>query len=169
MILLSQTSDEKIILSIQKFRFRPLTWLLVLFTWTGKGRVWVTIAVFLNVFGKSFFNHYFLKAFYAPLLVWMINGVLKRIYKRDRPAIANKNIVALVKQAGFSFPSSHSGSTFAFAFTLLWWQFPEAKYFFVWATIVSYSRMYLGVHYLTDIVAGILVGLVSSGIIFLIF
>lgn len=166
-----QSLDEKILLKIVSFRFRVFTWIMILFTWTGKGRFWVATAVSVNLVNhfSLVINPYFANAFYAPLLVWMINGVIKRKVARDRPPIANKLIVPLVKQGGYSFPSSHSGSTFSFFFILLWWKFPEAPWIAVWATIVSFSRMYLGVHYLSDVVAGIAVGLLSSVIVYFVF
>ncbi|MES2529124.1 MAG: phosphatase PAP2 family protein [Bdellovibrionota bacterium] len=167
-----QSLDEKILLTIQRFRFKPFTWLMILFTWTGAGKFWWSVALILN--GINYFamiiNPYALRAFFAPLLVWAINWFLKRKFKRDRPCTRRKDILALVKMPPCdSFPSSHAGSTFSFFFILLWWEFPEAQWFGVWAAIVSFSRMYLGVHYLSDILGGILVGLISSGIIYFIF
>lgn len=167
-----QETDEKLLLSIQKFRFRPMTWILILFTWTGMGKFWVATALLLNIANRYalIFNPYLLNAFFAPLLVWAISRLIKRTVKRPRPGIANKSITPVVKTPPcFSFPSAHAGSTFSFFFILMWWEFPGIHWFGIWAAIVSFSRMYLGVHYLTDIIGGILVGLLASGIIYLIF
>lgn len=167
-----QKIDETILFSIQRMRIPPLTWIMIFFTWTGMGQFWWVVALSVNLINRFrlSFPPDFLNAFYAPLLVWGINYVLKRVFKRNRPAIANNEIIPMVKTPPcFSFPSSHAGSTFAFFFILFWWDFPKAMPFGIWALIVSFSRMYLGVHYLTDILGGILVGLIASGIIYLIF
>lgn len=167
-----QATDEKIIIRIQNFRFKLLTWVLIFFTWTGMGIFWISVSLLLQVTNRyaPVFNPYLLNAFFAPLLVWMMNYFLKKKFGRTRPANTNKSILALVKvPLCDSFPSSHAGSTFSFFFILMWWQFPGAWWFGVWAAIVSFSRMYLGVHFLTDIVGGILVGLLASGVIYLIF
>lgn len=166
-----QALDEKILLTIQRHRNRVLTWILTFFTWTGTGRVWWVVALSTNLINRFrlSFPPDFLNAFYAPLLVWAINYVLKKVVKRPRPGVKNPEIIALAKAPCFSFPSSHAGSTFAFFFILFWWDFPKAMPFGIWALIVSFSRMYLGVHYLTDIIGGILIGLLASGIIYLVF
>lgn len=172
MILISQKTDEKILLAIQRWRVPPLTWTLRCFTWTGKGAFWVFVATAINVANHFVLivNPYFAKAFYAPLIVWAINWVVKRKVRRDRPPVANKNIIPLTQTPPcYSFPSSHAGSTFSFFFILVWWKFPEAVWFGCWAAVVSFSRMYLGVHYLTDVIGGILIGLIASGITYLIF
>ena len=167
-----QSLDEKLLLSIQKFRTRPVTWIMIFFTWTGMGKFWWSVSLMLNLINyfALIINPYALKAFFAPLLVWMINYVLKKKIGRHRPWRANEIIVPLAKVPTCdSFPSSHAGSTFSFFFILVWWEFPEAAWFGWWAALVSFSRMYLGVHYLTDILGGIIVGLFASGVIYLIF
>lgn len=167
-----QSLDEKIILSIQKFRIKPISLIMILFTWTGMGKFWISVSLFLNIIQQYFvaFNPYILKAFFAPLLVWGINFFLKKIVGRDRPWKANQNILPLAKVPTCdSFPSSHAGSTFSFFFVLMWWKFPEAHWFGIWAGIVSLSRMYLGMHYFTDILGGIAVGLLASGVVYFIF
>ncbi len=166
-----QELDEKFLLSIQKIRNPFLNWIFICFTWSATGGVWWVVALSVNLINRFrlSFPPDFLNAFFAPLLVWGINFVLKKLIRRPRPAAANKDIIPLAKAPCFSFPSSHAGSTFAFFFILLWWDFPKAMPFCFWALIVSFSRMYLGVHFLTDIIGGILIGLLASGIIYLVF
>ena len=92
-----QSLDEKILLTLQKFRTRPLNKIMILFTWTGKGQFWVSVALILNILHryKMEFNPYVLKAFFAPLIVWAINYFLKNLIGRDRPWKANHEILPL--------------------------------------------------------------------------
>jgi undecaprenyl-diphosphatase len=80
------------------------------------------------------------------------------------------HLLHMIKDCGgrFGFISSHASNSFGAAM-MLWLLFRnQYKYFwlmFVWAAVVSYSRIYLGVHFPSDIAAGMLCGL-SFGYIF---
>ncbi len=71
----------------------------------------------------------------------------------------------------FGFVSSHAANTFALA--MLTSGLFKNKYFtwfiFAWATIVSYSRIYLGVHYPGDIIGGALLGIFLGWVVFLLY
>ena len=71
----------------------------------------------------------------------------------------------------FGFVSSHAANTFALA--MLTSRLFKNKYFtwfiFAWATIVSYSRIYLGVHYPGDIIGGALLGIFLGWVVFLLY
>jgi undecaprenyl-diphosphatase len=89
----------------------------------------------------------------------LLNSALKRIVDRDRP-----DVVHLVEAAGTSFPSGHSAASascwLAVALVARRWS-PRTGWVIValgLACIVALSRTMLGVHYVTDVVAGLVVG-----------
>ncbi|MBR4619231.1 MAG: phosphatase PAP2 family protein [Bacilli bacterium] len=107
------------------------------------------------------------------LLVTIINMVVKNIFKRARPTI-----LPLIEQGGYSFPSGHTMATTAFYGYLIYLVYKniENKYL-KWFLIVllsmiifliGSSRIYLGVHYTSDVLAGFLLSL-SYLIIFISF
>jgi len=93
-----------------------------------------------------------------------VTMLIKSLVKRRRPFIQNLQIVPVYKATEFSFPSGHTSSSFALATSLSiaypkWYVIAPAM---LWAGSVSYSRMYLGVHYPTDVAAGAALGAGSA-------
>ncbi|MFO8236270.1 MAG: phosphatase PAP2 family protein [Bacteroidales bacterium] len=97
----------------------------------------------------------------------------KEVFERFRPS-HNPSLEGMIhhvkgyKGGKFGFVSSHAANTFAFAaFTS---QLFKNRYFswfiFCWAAIVSYSRIYLGVHYPLDILGGALLGFLLGWFVF---
>jgi undecaprenyl-diphosphatase len=86
--------------------------------------------------------------------------LIKRLGKRKRPFVKNINIVPVYIARGSSFPSGHTSATTATAMAVSraypkWYVIAPS---FLWAGSVGYSRMYLGVHYPTDVAAGAALG-----------
>ncbi len=93
-----------------------------------------------------------------------INGsVIKELVGRIRPCSTLSDVRLLIPcGAGKSFPSSHAVNTFAAAYVLFTF-YREYKYhLFTIASLVAFSRVYVGVHYPVDIIAGTLIGLIMA-------
>lgn len=98
----------------------------------------------------------------------IITTATKEIVKRPRPFIADPMIIPEGRAGSYSFPSGHSSQAFSTATSLAlicprWYVVAPA---FLWAGAVAYSRMYLGVHYPSDIAAGALFGTASAWVMF---
>ncbi|MBZ2174226.1 phosphatase PAP2 family protein [Schnuerera sp. xch1] len=90
---------------------------------------------------------------------------LKSLLSRERPynILKNLNTFGIILK-DYSFPSGHTSASFSVA-TIIVLNIPELSLFAISiAFLIGISRIYLGVHYPTDVVAGIIIG-VGSGII----
>ena len=89
-----------------------------------------------------------------------VTTALKYSIKRDRPFVTYPDIDKQTSGGSSSFPSGHTSIAFATA-TSLSMAFPKWYVIapsFVWASAVGYSRMDLGVHYPSDVLAGAIIG-----------
>lgn len=95
--------------------------------------------------------------------------VFERFRPTHNPAIADRvHTVKGYRGGDFGFVSSHASNTFALA--LFSSRLFKNNYFswfiFLWAAVVSYSRIYLGVHYPLDILGGALLGVILGIVVF---
>ena len=98
------------------------------------------------------------------------SSVIKYWLERPRPCHTLQHVHLLVGcGSGLSFPSSHAVNNFAGALILAFF-FPRAKWcFFGFAALVAFSRVYVGVHYPSDIIGGAVIGLLCAGSVLLAF
>jgi len=96
--------------------------------------------------------------------VVLCNGILKNLFRRIRPCDVNTSIQLLVARPDdFSFPSGHTAASFAAVAALM--LAGERKLWIpalVLAVFIAFSRLYLYVHYPTDILGGIVVGIFAG-------
>lgn len=127
----------------------------------NNGTIWIILAIILLIIPKT-------RKTGAVMAVSLIiealicNIILKPLVARERP-FANKDIELLIpKPKDYSFPSGHTGASFAsvgalfFSGSEIW--IPS----FILALLIAFSRLYLYVHYPTDVLAGILLGILSG-------
>lgn len=86
-------------------------------------------------------------------------SVIKDLVRRPRPFMSLADVNSLAAGKGFSFPSGHATIAFMAAFILSRY-FKKPFWLFLLASLVAVSRVYLGVHYPIDVVAGSCLGLV---------
>jgi undecaprenyl-diphosphatase len=97
------------------------------------------------------------------IATWTIEYPLKTLFRRHRPFARIVQALVIGKKPGsFSFPSGHTGSSFASAWILstIWPR--QAVAFFGVAGAVGFSRVYVGAHYPGDVASGALLGVVLS-------
>ncbi|MBD3288051.1 phosphatase PAP2 family protein [candidate division KSB1 bacterium] len=108
-----------------------------------------------------------LKALLASLSAFSlelpVSVLIKKWARRIRPFESVEGILHLIKPPDkYSFPSGHAAAAFLIA-DILSFQFPPIQVpLYSWASLVGFSRIYLGVHFPSDVVAGMILGLSAS-------
>jgi undecaprenyl-diphosphatase len=102
----------------------------------------------------------FALVFVAYFVSDTLSHILRRIFDRDRPPVANPDPEPLVHVPGDpAFPSGHASTSFACAAVLAWLTPLSPVPLFAVAALVAFSRVYMGVHYPLDAVGGAVLGL----------
>ena len=153
--------DGNILLWIQEYiRNDFLTPIFKFITSLGdEGLVWIAIAVFLLFIKKYRKVGWMVGVSLLGSLIFN-NFILKNIVARPRPYRMLEELTILIPEPGeFSFPSGHTSSSFA-AGVVLYMMLPK-KYgipAMILAFLMGISRLYVGVHYPTDVLGGMVMG-----------
>jgi len=106
-----------------------------------------------------------LKIILSLILVYALNYLFNLIFLRPRPFVDHGEIYQLAKffskTTDYSFPSYHTAAAFVFAFAVLldWRKF--GIILLVPALLIGLGRIFIGVHYPTDILGGIMTALIA--------
>lgn len=133
------------------------------------GSIWIVIACLLLI-SKKYRKIGFMSLGALILSAVFGEGILKHVVQRIRPSASIPAANLLIsKPLSYSFPSGHTTSSFAAAGVLAKYFKHYALGFFILASLIAFSRLYLYVHYPTDVLAGIILGLICSRIIIYLF
>ena len=140
-----------------------MDWLMPKITFLGEaGLIWIVILL-LFLWMKTRRKCGLKMA--VSLVIYLLLGqfILKNIFARPRPCWVNTAVEMLVKvPKDYSFPSGHSIASFAGAGALLHYSKMLGVPAMVLANLIAFSRMYLYVHFPTDVLAGAVLGTVSA-------
>jgi undecaprenyl-diphosphatase len=125
----------------------------------GDGWLWSAVGMVLLLFGGPQRFQALGAGFVATGVSQLAFFVMKRLFGRERPCATESHCWAtLLPPDRFSFPSGHTMTAFAIASSLGYW-YPDLLAGLIFCAIsVAASRVMLGLHYLSDVLAGILVG-----------
>lgn len=146
-------------------------WDFIMF-WASDKFIWIPVyALFLFILWRKYYSKIWIVMLFAALLIFLSDQIsvhlFKDVFQRLRPCNdpALEGMVHLVNGkcgGSFGFYSSHASNIFAiavFVISLLGKKNPwMLLLILIWAGLIAYSRIYLGVHYPGDVIAGAMVG-----------
>ncbi|MEW8957154.1 phosphatase PAP2 family protein [Clostridium sp.] len=164
MIQIIESLDNAILLFINDILSNPvLDKVMVFITSLGNlGLIWIAISLILIAI-KKYRNIGFICL--GALIINLIlgEGILKNLIERPRPNGELNGITMLIpRPITYSFPSGHTSSAFAAALVLSTYLKKYSWGFWLLAGAIAFSRLYLYVHYPSDILGGIILGLISG-------
>ena len=155
--------DNYIYNLIKGFISPKMTPIVKFITEFGNYTVMIPVIILFYLFNKDkSFNRYFTINLVA---IFTSNFIVKNIIRRDRPIDIN-----LIIENGFSFPSGHSMVSFAFYGFIIYyiycsrlsktWKVIIISTLILLILLIGFSRIYLGVHYASDVIGGFVLALV---------
>ena len=161
-----QQIDDSIMLFLQSIRNPVLSAILLPVTNSGNHGIIVIALILLTLFFKSERKTFFTAALGLILASLVTLVFLKPLVMRPRPYVTVEGLTALVDMSSDpnSFPSGHTTAVFAMA---MGWQLASDRrwmkiFGWVLAVLMAFSRLYVGVHFPTDVLTGAIIGTVGS-------
>lgn len=165
--------DKELFLSINSFGYPHFNTFML---WMSNKYIWFPLYAYL-IF--RLYQHEGL-SFYQPLLALIVlvvitdqvtSGLMKPFFERYRPCHhpqIQELMTGLSKCGGlYGFASSHAANTFGLAsFFYFYKNGKTGMFLLLWAFVVSYSRVYLGAHFPSDVLAGAVIGVCAAYLIY---
>ena len=153
--------------ALQELHHPILDKIMICITTLGNGGVfWICLGLVLAIVART--RKCGICMLLSMALTFVLgNLILKNVVARPRPFTIATEIVLKIPQPGeYSFPSGHTMNSFTAATTLFLFYKKPGILALILAVLIAFSRMYLFVHYPTDILAGMILGIVDALLIF---
>lgn len=159
--------DTRVYHALNDFAWRH-HWLGTLFQWIEKVSIPVLVVAIVGLWlfarpgGSRRWKHAATYGLASAAVALLANQVLSHIWNRTRPFVHHRAHVFGTHAADSSFPSDHASASFAIAAAVLAFSPLVGGLFLAAAVLISLGRLFIGVHYPTDVLAGVLVGVASA-------
>lgn len=151
--------DDKLFLKIFKDNRRGyFKSFMKLMSRLGDGYVWAFLYFSLYMFRIKYAILYFARAAAAVFICIFVFLYIKSFFSRMRPYKKHDKIPIMYPLDKHSFPSGHTMVGFAISFSVGSYSFGSAILFYTIASLIAFSRVYVGLHYPLDVICGIVLG-----------
>lgn len=151
--------DDKLFLKIFKDNRRGyFKSFMKLMSRLGDGYVWAFLYFLLYMFRIKYAILYFARAAAAVFICIFVFLYIKSFFSRMRPYKKHDKIPIMYPPDKHSFPSGHTMVGFAISFSVGSYSFGSAILFYTIASLIAFSRVYVGLHYPLDVICGIVLG-----------
>lgn len=151
--------DDKLFLKIFKDNRRGyFKSFMKLMSRLGDGYVWAFLYFSLYMFRIKYAILYFARAAAAVFICIFVFLYIKSFFSRMRPYKKHDKIPIMYPPDKHSFPSGHTMVGFAISFSVGSYSFGSAILFYTIASLIAFSRVYVGLHYPLDVICGIILG-----------
>ncbi len=144
---------------------KKVDWFLYHLSRLGDGYVYVLLGLLVLIFDFEVGRKLFPAGLIAFVIDMSVYYYLKHKIRRVRPFEFNTNIKSLIRPPDkFSFPSGHAAGAFLVAVIMGQFYPLLSMSYYLLASLVGFSRVYNGVHFPSDVVAGMVIGFTSGKI-----
>ncbi len=163
--------EEAFLIFLQDIRVDFLNPIMRFFSFLGNvGWFWIVICILLLIY-KPTRPIGIIATVTLLISAGLCNGLIKHFVNRTRPYVAIEELKLIAKMPpDSSFPSGHSSASFAVACSITWCLTKKRKWvgaiLIVIASLIAFSRLYVGAHYPTDVIVGVLLGIICSIVIY---
>lgn len=159
--------DFQILYALNSIHSEMLDKIMIGFTYLGeKGVFWIGLSILLLFFKKTRKCGILMLISMAIGLI-IGNGIIKNLVARQRPCWIDESINLLIKNPkDFSFPSGHTLISFGAAITILLFNKKWGIVAILTAIMVGISRLYLFLHFPTDVLFGAILGTIIALLVY---